>query len=36
VATRAALYRRAQELDLPGRSTMTRDELAAAVEKAGG
>ena len=34
--TRAELYRAAQQLDIPGRSTMTRDELAAAVAAAGG
>jgi hypothetical protein len=32
--TRAELYRVAQQLDIPGRSRMTRDELASAVAKA--
>jgi hypothetical protein len=32
--SRAELYRVAQELDIPGRSKMTKDELAAAVQKA--
>ena len=32
--TKAELYRRASELDIPHRSTMTRDELQAALEKA--
>jgi hypothetical protein len=30
------LYKSAQRLDIPGRSKMTRDELAAAVQAAGG
>jgi len=30
--TRDELYRKAQQLDIPGRSAMSRDELAAAVE----
>jgi hypothetical protein len=30
-ATKSDLYDEAQKLDIPGRSTMTRDELAAAV-----
>jgi hypothetical protein len=34
--TRAELYKTAQRLDIPGRSKMTRDELAAAVRAAGG
>ena len=34
--TRAELYKSAQRLDIPGRSKMTRDELAAAVQAAGG
>jgi hypothetical protein len=34
--SKADLYRRAQELDIPGRSKMTKDELAAAVAAAGG
>jgi hypothetical protein len=34
--TRAELYKSAQRLDIPGRSKMTRDELAAAVRAAGG
>lgn len=33
-ATKAELYRRARELDIPGRSTMTRAELAAAIRRA--
>ena len=33
--TKAELYKRATELDLPHRSTMTRDELQHALEKAG-
>jgi hypothetical protein len=32
--SRAELYRVAQELDIPGRSKMTKDELAAAVQRA--
>src|SRR5213078_595011 len=32
--TRDALHRRAQELDVPGRSTMDKDELARAVDEA--
>ncbi|MFC8449055.1 Ku protein [Kitasatospora sp. NPDC057223] len=32
--TKAELYRRASELDIPHRSTMTRDELQAALEQA--
>jgi DNA end-binding protein Ku len=32
--TKAELYRRASELDVPHRSTMTRDELQAALEQA--
>ncbi|MES1937863.1 DUF2252 domain-containing protein [Salinisphaera hydrothermalis] len=31
--TRQALYQRAQELDIPGRSSMSKDELAAALER---
>jgi hypothetical protein len=34
--TRAELYKAAQRLDIPGRSKMTRDELADAVQAAGG
>jgi len=34
VPSRAELYRTAQRLEIPGRSKMTRDELAAAVEGA--
>lgn len=33
-ASRAHLYRLAQRLDIPGRSTMTRDELVQALQKA--
>jgi len=32
--SRAALYREAQRLDIPGRTKMTKDELAAAIAKA--
>ncbi|MVA76235.1 Ku protein [Auraticoccus sp. F435] len=35
-ASKQELYARAQELELPGRSSMTRDELAAAVAEAEG
>lgn len=35
-ATKAELLERARELDVPGRSRMSRDELAAAVEAAAG
>jgi hypothetical protein len=31
--TREELYATAQELDIPGRSSMTKDELAAAIEE---
>jgi hypothetical protein len=31
--TKAELYRRAQEADLPGRSTMSKDELADALRR---
>jgi DNA end-binding protein Ku len=34
--SKADLYRQAQELDVPGRSKMTKDELAAAVAAARG
>jgi hypothetical protein len=33
-ASRAELYRRAQQLDIPGRSTMTKDELLRALQQA--
>lgn len=33
-STRAELYARAQELDIPGRSTMSKDQLARAVRRA--
>jgi DNA end-binding protein Ku len=33
-ASKADLYRRAQKLDIPGRSKMSKDELAAAVAAA--
>ncbi|MBA2665926.1 MAG: Ku protein [Trueperaceae bacterium] len=33
VMTKAALYRRAQELEVPGRSSMTKEELVAALER---
>jgi cation transport regulator ChaB len=33
-ASRAHLYERAKELDIPGRSTMTKDQLVEALEKA--
>jgi DNA end-binding protein Ku len=31
--TKAELYERAKEADLPGRSSMTKDELAEALER---
>lgn len=31
--TRQALYQRAQDLDIPGRSSMSKDELAAAIDR---
>ena len=34
--TRDELYAQAQELDIPGRSQMTKDELRAAVDEHGG